>query len=138
MHNNAFKNLNAPPFRKLRGYAFDPISSLKMDTAEINQIIYQVPWESDLLTGSGDYIKVIDRHPASNTTYKPIDLNDPAILASDGLTPSETNPQFHQQMVYTVIMYTIKSFEKAMGRMVQWSPVWKINKQNILSNRKMT
>ncbi len=118
---------NKPPFRKLRGYAFDPITSLDLDTAEINQIVYKVPWEEHLLPGpEGDYIKVIDRDPASNATYKPVDLNDHVLLASDGLTPSETNPQFHQQMVYAVVMTTIKNFEKALGRKVMWSPVMKV------------
>jgi len=113
-----------PSFRKLRGYAFDPITSLDLDTADINQIIYKVPWENDLQPGpEGEYIKVIDRDPGSNALYAPVDLNDPAILASDGLSPSETNPQFHQQMVYAVMMTTIKNFEKALGSKVMWSPI---------------
>jgi len=34
-----------PPFRKLRGYAFDPSLSLKAETADINSIVYKVPGE---------------------------------------------------------------------------------------------
>ena len=116
--------LNRPAYRRLRGYAFDPITSLDLDTADINQIVYKIPWEDNLAPGpEGEYIKVIDRDPASDAIYKPVDLNDPAILASDGLEPSETNPQFHQQMVYSVVMTTIKNFEKALGRKVMWSPM---------------
>jgi hypothetical protein len=112
-----------PAFRKLRGYAFDPVTSLEQETADINQITYQVFWEDGLLPGpEGEYIKVIDRDPASNAVYVPVDLNDPNLLAADGLEPSETNPQFHQQMVYAVIMTTIKNFEYALGRKVMWSP----------------
>jgi len=112
-----------PPFRKLRGYAFDPITSLDLDTTEINQTIYQIPWEEGLKPGpEGEYIAVIDRDPKSNAEYKPVDLNDPELLATDGLAPSETNPQFHQQMVYAVIMTTIKNFEMALGRKILWSP----------------
>jgi hypothetical protein len=115
---------NKPSYRKLRGYAFDPITSLDQDTADINQITYQVPWEDNLKEGpEGEYIKVIDRDPGSNKTYAPVDLNKPAILAADGLAPSETNPQFHQQMVYAVTMTTIKNFEKALGSKVMWSPI---------------
>lgn len=114
--------IQKPPFRKLRGYAFDPITSLNLDTAEINQIVYKVPWEELNPGPEGDYIKIIDRDPASNKTYKPVNLNDPSILASDGLAPSETNPQFHQQMVYAVMMTTIRNFEKALGRKIHWSP----------------
>lgn len=123
--------VSKPAYRKLRGYAFDPITSLDLDTAEINQIVYKVPWEDDLKPGpEGDYIKVVDRDPASDAVYKPVDLNDPAILASDGLAPSETNPQFHQQMVYAVIMTTIKNFEKALGRKIIWKPTAIFDKDN--------
>jgi hypothetical protein len=31
--------------------------------------------------------------------------------------PSESNPQFHQQMVYAVAMTTIQNFEKALGQL---------------------
>lgn len=118
--------MSKPGFRKLRGYAFDPITSLDLDTADINQIVYKVPWEDDLKPGpEGEYIKVIDRDPASNALYTPVNLNDPEILASDGLTPSETNPQSHQQMVYAVMMNTIKNFEKALGSKVMWSPFYR-------------
>ncbi|MFI5171114.1 MAG: hypothetical protein ACHQFW_01930 [Chitinophagales bacterium] len=115
-------NNKKPPFRKLRGYAFDPITSLDLDTADINEIIYKIPWEDNLKPGpEGEYIKVIDRDPMSDAIYKPVDLNDPVLLANDGLSPSETNPQFHQQMTYAVVMTTIKNFEKALGRKVMWS-----------------
>ena len=115
-----------PSYRKLRGFAFDPVTSLNLDTAEINQIVYHVPWEDDLKPGpEGDYIRIIDRDPASGVTYRPVDLNEPGILASNGLAPSETNPQFHQQMLYAVMMTTIKNFERALGRKVMWSPVQK-------------
>lgn len=122
-----------PAYRKLRGYAFDPITSLNLDTADINEVIYKIPWE-DLKKDAdgkyipeGEYIKVIDRDPASGAFYKLVNLNDPEILATDGLSPSEANPMFHQQMVYAVIMYTIKNFEKALGRKVLWSPVESIS-----------
>lgn len=111
-----------PPFRKLRGYAFDPSLSLKIDTVDINNIIYKVYWEENLKPGPiGEYIEVIDFDPTVNMFYVPVDLNDSYILAQDGLDPSESDPQFHQQMVYAVIMTTIKNFEKALGRPVMWS-----------------
>lgn len=111
-----------PAFRCLRGYAFDPSMSLELETVGINEITYKIPWEEKLEPGpSGEYIKVVDRDPASNSFYKPVDLNQREILANDGLTPSESNPQFHQQMVYAVAMNTIVNFEKAIGRKIQWS-----------------
>jgi len=129
-----------PPFRKLRGYAFDPSLSLQAQTVDINSMIYKVVWEDLYLsddekkkqlenpqykpqtTGpTGEYIEVVDYDPTTGRYYKPLDLNDPYILAQDGLAPSESNPQFHQQMVYAVAMTTIRHFEQALGRKVLWS-----------------
>src|SRR5690606_38828512 len=70
----------------------------------------------------GEYIEVIDFDPTTKRFYAPVDLNDGDLLAQDGLEPAETNPQFHQQMVYAVSMTTIKNFEKALGRKVLWAP----------------
>jgi hypothetical protein len=128
-----------PPFRKLRGYAFDPMLSLQSNTASINSIVYKVIWE-DLCPPKvekdspvdpkrppqgvgpvGEYLEVIDYDPTVSTFYEPVDLNDPYLLAQDGLAPSESNPQFHQQMVYAVAMTTIKNFERALGRPVLWA-----------------
>jgi hypothetical protein len=39
-----------------------------------------------------------------------------------GLRPSESNPRFHQQMVYAVAMKTIEYFERALGRVALWAP----------------
>src|SRR3954470_4434996 len=108
-----------PPFRKLRGYAFDPSLSMQLDTVVINDITYKIDWEDFDPNEQGiigEYIEVLDFDPASNAIYKPVNLNDPYILASDGLDPSESNPQFHQQMCYAVVMTTIKNFELALGR----------------------
>lgn len=110
-----------PPFRKLRSYAFDPSLSLKMDTAPINNIVYKIPWEELMPGPTGEYIEVIDYDPTVKEFYRPVDLDDEFLLAQDGLDPSESNPQFHQQMVYAVTMLTIKNFERALGRKIFWS-----------------
>ena len=70
---------------------------------------------------TGDYLEVIDVDPSSGCAYEPVDLNDPHLLATNGLPPSEGNPKFHQQMVYAVAMTTIQHFERALGRQVFWS-----------------
>jgi hypothetical protein len=112
-----------PPFRRLRGYAFDPSLSLKLDTAAINHTVFEVPWEAGLAPGPcGEYIEVVDYDPSSGCWYDPVDLNGIHLLAQDGYAPSEGNPQFHQQMVYAVTMNTISNFERALGRQVLWSP----------------
>ncbi|GAA0564862.1 gluzincin family metallopeptidase [Chitinophaga japonensis] len=109
-----------PPFRKLRGYAFDPSLSLKIDTAAINDIIYKVPWEPLTPGPVGEYIEVVDYDPTVGRYYKAVNLDDDYILAQDGMDPSESDPQFHQQMVYAVAMTTIRNFERALGRKVLW------------------
>jgi hypothetical protein len=114
--------IKKPPFRKLRGYAFDPSLSLKMDTATINDILYKIPWEELSEGPKGEYIEVIDYDPTVKKFYRPVNLDNPFLLAQDGHDPSESNPEFHQQMVYAVSMLTIKHFEKALGRKVLWAP----------------
>jgi hypothetical protein len=115
--------LPQPTRRRLRGYAFDPQLSTELESAAINEIVYEVPWEPKLEPGPcGDYLDVIDYDPASGCFYPPVDLNDRALLAQNGLAPSEASPQFHQQMVYAVAMRTIEHFEHALGRRVLWSP----------------
>jgi hypothetical protein len=107
-----------------------------MANYEVSEVITRIPWEHDrcwekdgqlvtesgLLPGpTGDYLDVIDIDPASARAYEPVDLNDPYLLATNGLPPSEGNPKFHQQMVYAVAMTTIHHFERALGRQVFWS-----------------
>jgi hypothetical protein len=117
------KAYEKPINRRLWGYAFDPSLSNNADTANFNNLIFNVRWDDYKSPGPvGEYIEVIDFDPASNCFYPPVDLNDINIVAKDGLTPSESNPQFHQQMVYAVSMTTIQNFEKALGRFVLWSP----------------
>jgi hypothetical protein len=117
-----------PPFRRLRTYAFDP-SLTQFSTASINTATLKVRWEvdkdgSDVLEMGpvGEYVEVVDFDPATGFFYPPVDLNDAYLLAQDGLAPSEGNPQFHQQMVYAVVMNTIGHFEHALGRVALWSP----------------
>jgi hypothetical protein len=93
-----------PSVRKLRVYAFDPqtastLGSIGYAYATI-ALPWEEPWEEELKVGPvNEYLEVVDVDPASGKFYEPLDLNDPHLLAQDGLTPSEGNPQFHQQMV---------------------------------------
>jgi hypothetical protein len=126
----------APATRRLRVFAFDPTLGVQLDTVRINEVALTVPWERDATGGdalvigpAGEYVEVIDRDPASGCFYAPIDLNDPKLLAQDGLPPSESNPQFHQQMVYAVSMRTIQTFECALGRPALWSPRREVTKK---------
>jgi hypothetical protein len=122
MDANQQSTIKKPAYRKLRAYAFDPSLSLKIDTAEINSLVYKVAWEQLAPGPAGEYVEVIDFDPTIRRFFIPVDLNNPYILAQDGLEPSESNPQFHQQMVYAVAMTTIRNFEKALGRKILWAP----------------
>jgi hypothetical protein len=122
-------SISLPAHRQLRVFAFDPALGIQSDTAMINEVTLSIPWERDaagkdiLERGPvGEYVEVIDRDPASGCFYSPVDLNNAHILAQHGLPCSESSPQFHQQMVYAVTMRTIRTFERALGRMALWSP----------------
>ncbi len=111
-----------PPYRRMRVYAVDPSLSTRLDTAGINEVTLKIRWENLEKKGPvGEYLAVEDVD-AANKRYKPVDLDDPRLLAQDGWAPSEGNPQFHQQMVYAVAMKTIEHFENALGRPVLWRP----------------
>ncbi len=101
--------------------AFDPSLATRLETASINQLSLSVQWEDVDPGPIGEYIEVIDYDPASGVFYKPVDLNDKNLLAQDGLPPSESDPQFHQQMVYAVAMTTIQNFQRALGRVTFWA-----------------
>ena len=112
-----------PAHRRLRVYAYDPSLGTRLETLGINQATLEVPWEPDLLPGPlGEYVEVVDVDPVSRCCYAPVDLQHPHLLVQDGLTPSETNPQFQQQMAYAVSMKTISHFERALGRVALWAP----------------
>ena len=122
----------SPTKRRLRVYAFDPNASVALETAVINDAEIELPWEQayeDPVTigPTNEYLEIIDYDFPSRTFYEPLDLNDPALLAQNGLPLSEGRPQFHQQMVFAVAMKTILDFERALGRPVFWAQpeVWK-------------
>ncbi|MBU2419151.1 MAG: S8 family serine peptidase [Alphaproteobacteria bacterium] len=118
-----------PAERRLRIFASDPSFAGVHETAHLSEVVVSVPWEgavrghAPLQPGPvGEYLEVVDIDPASGCAYAPVDLDDPYLLATNGLPPSESNPQFHQQMVYAVAMTTIRNFEQALGRVALWAP----------------
>jgi len=130
-----------PTCRRLRVYAVDPSFSTRLATAGFNEVALDVRWEPledqgdarDRKGPVGEYLEVDDLDP-TGARYQGVDLDDPRLLAQDGWAPSEGNPQFHQQMVYAVIMKTIEHFERALGRPVLWRP--RINPENAFDDRR--
>lgn len=118
-------NYPKPAVRRLKVYAFDPQASVTLSTAMANDYVIELPWEerweAPLEKGPvNDYVEVIDVDPAAGRFYAPVDLDHPR-LRDGGLEPSEGRPQFHQQMVFAVVMRTIRAFERALGRVVLWA-----------------
>jgi hypothetical protein len=111
-----------PPYRTLRGYAVDPTLTTQLDTVGIGEITFKVPWEPLKPGPVGEYLEIMDIDPASKSFYEPVDLDDPRLLAQDGLPPSDGVPQFHQQMTYATCSLTINNFELALGRKSLWRP----------------
>lgn len=111
-----------PVYRRLQAYAFDPSLSGSFQTFQFNHVTLEVPWEKLSPGPVGEYVEIIDHDAPSGCFYPPVDLDHRHLLATAGLPPSTGNPQFHQQMVYVAAMRTIRNFELALGRRVQWSP----------------
>jgi hypothetical protein len=57
-----------------------------------------VPYEKLDPGPTGNLIRVVDHDASRGVFYAPVDLDDPVLLANDGLSPSEGDPRFHQQM----------------------------------------
>jgi len=112
-----------PSYRYLKGYTLDPSFSTLLSTYTINEKIYRIRWEDDIKPGpKGEYLEVIDIDPPNNCWYEPVDIDNTHLLSQHGLSPSEGNPQFHQQFVYTIAMKIIEVFEDALGRKIIWRP----------------
>lgn len=114
--------ISAPLRRHVRIFASDPTLGTGLDTVARSVTTVSVAWERLAPGPVGEYLEVVDVDPASSAAYAPVALDDPYLLHEHGLFPSETDPQFHQQMVYAVAMRTIEAFEHALGRRALWSP----------------
>jgi len=106
-----------PPRRRLKIFALDPLNN----SIAGNRITIDIPNEELQPGPSGDRITVIDYDGSRDVYYAPIDLNEPPILMRDGLDPSESDPRFHQQMVYAVAMRVLENFERALGRPLRFT-----------------
>src|SRR5689334_14769364 len=110
-----------PVVRPLEAYAFDPSAGRLLGNEMTMNVRYQDldpgPVVRDLLP---DAIAIVDYDGANKTYYKPINLDHPHVLIRGGLDPVESDPRFHQQMVYAVVTETITHFEAALGRRIHW------------------
>ncbi|WP_406053819.1 hypothetical protein [Kribbella sp. NBC_00889] len=109
--------IRPPDRRQLRTFAFDPMST-RLSGRFLG---LDVPFEADLLPGpDGSLVQVVDYDATRDVWYEPLDLNDPAVLAQDGLRPAEGDPRAHQQIVYAVATSVIERVERFVGRRFRW------------------
>ena len=111
------RDMRAPLVRPLRIYTLDP--SVSDRTGGVATVL--VPYEK-LETGPIGSLFAVDSTGAPEPFHvEPLDLDDPHLLLSSGLTPSPSNGQFHAQMVYAVCSLTYNAFRKALGRDIGWA-----------------
>ena len=109
-------NYPDPLWRRLTVYAFDPSLGRQLN----NYMTINVPYEELLEGPIGRKLAVIDYDVSNDRYYEAVDLDHPAVTLRNGLEPSKSDPQFHQQMVYAVASETIRRFEFALGRSIKW------------------
>jgi hypothetical protein len=103
---------DAPERRPLKIYSSDPL--VANGAATVAQIT--VPNEPLTPGPAGRRLVVVDYDTTNKRYYPPVDLDDPNVLMRGGLDPTESDPRFHQQMVYAVAMRTLENFDRALGR----------------------
>ena len=106
-----------PARRPLQIFAFDPMIA-RTERRNLTLEITNEPLEAG---PQGSRVQVIDYDGALKKLYEPVDLDHDTVLMNDGLTPTESDPRFHQQMVYAVSMKVLENFEKALGRKLRFA-----------------
>ncbi|KQT58245.1 hypothetical protein ASG52_22625 [Methylobacterium sp. Leaf456] len=103
--------------RKLNIFVSDPMAGRRAryrTSIDVNN-------EPGLLPGPvGALVEVIDYDGEHDQYYTPVDLNEPVHLMQGGLLPNESDPRFHQQMVYAVTMKVVESARRALGRPIKF------------------
>ena len=109
--------VDTPRRRRLRTYAFDPMSTRLSG----QYLTVGVPYELGMKEGpEGELLRVVDFDPVRKSWYAMVDLDEPYVLAQDGLQPAEGDPRSHQQIVYAVASSVIERFERYLGRRFRW------------------
>ena len=108
------RRMDQPLYRPLKIFALDPsVSRLEGATALVN-----VPYEPLENGPTGRIFKIEPDAPGDEASQ--VNLSDPNILIKNGLDPSTTDKQFHNQMVYAVCSVVYTAFRTALGRHITW------------------
>jgi hypothetical protein len=106
-----------PLVRPLRIFTLDPsVSPRAGGVATV-----QVPYEALTPGPAGALFDVRCDGVPSPLRASPLDLDDPSLLLTSGLTPSPADGRFHLQMVYAVCSLTYAAFRRALGREIAWA-----------------
>jgi hypothetical protein len=109
-------SIDPPLTRPLKIFAFDPM----LGRNPLTSISVDVTNEPLKPGPVGSRVRVVDYDGVADRYLAPVDLEDPAILMAGGLDPSETDPRFHQQMVYAVTQRVLENFDRALGRRMEF------------------
>lgn len=108
-----------PSCRPLQIYALDPMRLEDSgDGFATPRAVLEVDYEPLRPGPIGARFQVIDFDGSRGVFYEPIDLDDRHVIMTQGLTPTETDPRFHQQMVYAVAASVWSACEAALGRRI--------------------
>ena len=101
---------NEPVYRPLKIFSRDPSTSrLEGSIATV-----EVPYEPLAPGPIGRVFRVLD------VPYRMVDLDEREVMLNDGVEPSQSDPRFHQQMVYAVCSTVYAAFRRALGRHISW------------------
>lgn len=108
-----------PARRHLRVFSQDP----GLGRADGAVFTASVPYEPLEPGPSGAVLVVDDLDETTGERQTPLNLEQPALLMERGISPSSTNRQYMQQMVYAVGMETYERFVRALGRDPGFGPL---------------
>ena len=105
-----------PVYRPLRIYAVDPATPAAEGQVALVLVAYE-----PLAPGPVGALFAVDNEDGSlGLRYRRADLDDPLVLIRDGYDPCQSDPRFHQQMVYAVACSVAETFRSALGRNISW------------------
>lgn len=108
-----------PEYRHLRIFAIDPMVARGGEHRATVQLRFEELERRDAsFFGRRIEVADVDTSGQEAVWLEPVDLDSAHIAMQHGLEPSESDPQFHQQMVYAVAMRTLEQFDRALGRMI--------------------
>jgi hypothetical protein len=117
-HEHAGKpTAQAAGVRPLRIYTLDPSVSHRLGGVAT----VHVPLEALEPGPIGTLFEIDPTGAPPPLSAEALNLDEPSLLMSAGVSPSPSNGRFHLQMVYAVCALTYARFERALGRDIPWA-----------------